>query len=131
MGYAPKYLDARGGGTVSKAQQILDYIQENQDKAFYSTEIAEALKEKGVKVRDIMSNVRRFEGKGLVYVRGYKTDERQTPFKRGYLLTWLNPEKPREAAIGEAIQRTDTALNGLASPNPKTIFEHKCNTQPY
>jgi hypothetical protein len=123
--YAPKYLDARGGGKISKAQRILNYIQEHRDKAFFSTEIAEALKDEGVKVRDIMSNVRRFEEKGLVYVRGYKTDERQTPFKRGYLITWLNPEKPREEAIEEAVRRTDKALKGKASGSPLMERVHR------
>jgi len=37
-----------------------------------------------------MSNVRRFENKGLVYVRGYITDEGQTPFREGYLINYLN-----------------------------------------
>jgi hypothetical protein len=69
--------------------------------------IAEALKDYGVKVRDIMSNVRRFEEKGLVYVRGYKTDERQTPFKKGYLITWLDVDKPREEANEEARENSE------------------------
>ena len=71
-----------------------------------------------VKVRYVMSNVRRFEQKGLVYVRGYKTDERQTPFQEGYLITWLDSSKPREMAIEEAIQRTDKALDGRFSTSP-------------
>lgn len=108
--YAKKYLDVRGGGKVSKAQRILNFIKKNRDQAFFSTEIADALKEYGVKVRDVMSNVRRFEKKGLVYVRGYKQDDRQTPFRKGYLITWIDHEKSREEAIEEAIQRTNKAL---------------------
>ena len=102
VSYDRKYLDARGGGRRSKAQMILDYITEHNDRAFFSKDIAVALKAEGVKVRDIMSNMRRFEEKGLVYVRGYKTDERQTPFKRGYLITWLDPDKPREEALSDS-----------------------------
>jgi hypothetical protein len=45
-------------------------------------------------------------------------DERQIPFKEGYLITWIDPEKPLEQAIDEAIQRTDKALAGRASSNP-------------
>jgi len=116
--YAKEHLDVRGGGKVSKAQRVLNFIKKHRDQAFFSSEIAEALKEHGVKARDVMANVRRFERKGLVYVRGYKTDERQTPFKEGYLITWLDPEKPREEAIREAIQRTNKTLKDRASSAP-------------
>jgi len=125
VSYDPKYLDARGGGKVSKAQRILRFVQSHANKAFFSTEIAEALVDVDVKVRDVMSNVRRFEGKGLVYVRGYKTDERQTPFKRGYLITWLDPQRPREEAIEEAVQRTDGALEGKMSGSPLMERVHR------
>jgi len=97
--YAREYLDVRGGGKKSKAQRILEYLEEHKNKAFFSKDIAEALKGYGVKARDIMSSVRRFEKKRQVYVRGYKTDDRQTPFKKGYLITWLDQEKPRKEAI--------------------------------
>jgi hypothetical protein len=113
--YDREYLDARGGGKLSKAQMILNFIEKHKDMAYFSTEIVEALKNKGVLVRDIMSNVRRFEKRGLVYVRGYKMDDRQTPFKNGYLITWLDPEKPRKEAIEEAIRKTDKSLADSAS----------------
>jgi len=125
VSYDKKYLDVRGGGKVSKAKRILDYVQKNQDKAFFSTDIAEALKDYSVKVRDVMSNVRRFEEKGLVYVRGYKTDEDQTPFKRGYLITWLDPAKPREEAIEEAVKKTNEALKGWMSGSPLMERVHR------
>jgi len=113
--YNEKYLDVRGGGNLSKAQMIFDFIEKHGDGAFFSTQVVEALKDKGVLVRDVMANVRRFERKGLVYVRGYKMDDRQTPFKNGYLITWLDPDKARKEAIEEAIQRTDKALAESAS----------------
>lgn len=112
--YSKEYLDVRGGGKLSKAQRILGFLKSHENNAFFSTEIAEALKNYGVKVRDVMSNVRRFEQNGVVYVRGYKTDERQTPFKEGYLITWLDSSKPREEAIEDSIKRTDAALAGRA-----------------
>ena len=123
--YAKEHLDVRGGGQVSKAQRVLNFIKKHRDQAFFSTEIAEALKKHEVKVRDVMSNVRRFEKKGLVYVRGYKQDDRQTPFKKGYLITWLDPEKPREKAIEEAIQRTNRALTDEASTSPLIERVHR------
>ncbi|MHA1631896.1 MAG: hypothetical protein ACTSXC_03685 [Candidatus Freyarchaeota archaeon] len=131
--YAKEHLDVRGGGKLSKAQRIINFLKEHKDRAFFSKEIQQALKDHGVLTRDVMSCVRRYEKKGLVYVRGYKTDDRQTPFKKGYLITWLNPDKPREEAIEEAIQKTDRALADTVSSSPlmervhsvrDTIIEH-------
>ena len=86
VGFSEEYLDPRGsGGRVSKARRVLDFLRENGDGAFFSVDVAEALVKHGVETRDIMSNVRRYEKRGLVYVRGYKTDEAETPFRRGYL----------------------------------------------
>jgi|GEM_PF-5628009 len=45
----------------SKARIILEFLEKNKDKAFFSKEIAEALRDKGIKPPDVMSNVRRFE----------------------------------------------------------------------
>ena len=125
VGFSEERLDPRGGGGVSKARRILEFLKEHRDEAFFSKDIAEALKEFGVKPRDVMSNVRRFERQGLVYVRGYKTDERQTPFKRGYLITWLDQDKPREQAIEEAIERTERALKGEVSSSPLMERVHR------
>jgi hypothetical protein len=118
VAYAEEYLDVRGGGRRSKAQAIFEFIRKNKNQAFFSSEIAKHLRNKGVKTRDVMSNVRRFERKGLVYVRGYKMDDRQTPFKEGFLIAWLDPEKPRQEAIEEAIRKTDEVLVGRASSSP-------------
>ena len=41
---------------------------------------------------------------------GYRTGRGETPFKEGFLITWLDPSKPREEAIEEAIRRTEMAL---------------------
>jgi hypothetical protein len=125
VGFSEEYLDPRGGGGISKAQRVLGFLKENRDRAFFSKDIVEALAEHGVKTRDVMANVRRYERRGLVYVRGYKTDETETPFKRGYLLTWLDPDKPRRQAIAEAIGRTDAALEGRASSSPLMESVHR------
>lgn len=92
--YKRKYLDTRGARKTSKAQLILNFLKENIDRAFFSTEIGKRLAEKGVKIRDVMATVRRYER--FVYVRGYRTNQRQTPFKEGYLLTWIDQDKSRE-----------------------------------
>jgi DNA-binding MarR family transcriptional regulator len=118
VSYSKEYLDARGRGGRSKAQAIWDFIEKNRDKAWFSKEIAEALKDHGVEIADVMSNVRRFERKGLVYVRGYRSEDRQTPFKEGFLITFIDPEKQREKALEEAIERTNRALEDRSSTNP-------------
>jgi hypothetical protein len=69
--FSPEYSDKRGNrGSKSKAQLVLNFLKENSDRAFYSTEIFNALKEKGVTMTDIMTTARRYERKGLLYVRG-------------------------------------------------------------
>ena len=104
-------VEKRKNKSVSKARLILKFLEDNKDQAFYSKEIAEALRDKGVSPQDVMSNVRRFEKKGLVYVRGYNTHGRQTPFRDGYLITWIDQNKPRDHALAEAIERTEKALS--------------------
>jgi DNA-binding MarR family transcriptional regulator len=116
--YSEKYLDKRGTKGESKSQVVLKFLKKNRGRAWYSKEIAEALKDRGVKPSDVMSTVRRYEKKGLLYVRGYRTHDRQTPFKQGYLITWLDQGKPQEEAIKEAVQRTERALMKNASTSP-------------
>ncbi len=113
VSFAPEYLDPRGGGGASKAGLILGYLRERSDRAFFSTEVAEALRDRGIKVRDVMSSARRWERKGLVYVRGYKGAERQTPFREGYMLTWVEQGRPRDEAFVEAVGRTEAAVSRL------------------
>jgi len=115
VSFSKRYLDPRGGGGRSKAKAIREFLASNSQKAFYSTEIARKLSDIGVKTRDIMATVRRLEAQGWVYVRGYRTDQRQTPFKEGYLITWIDANKPREKAIEEAVQKTDATLAGRAA----------------
>jgi hypothetical protein len=123
--FSREYLDVRGGGAKSKAKMILDFLRTKSDKAWFSKEIAEALKHEDIRVCDIMANVRRFEKRGLVYVRGYKLEERQTPFKEGYLVTWINQKKSREEAIEDAIQKTDRALENKRSDSPFVDRVHR------
>jgi DNA-binding MarR family transcriptional regulator len=106
------------GKRVSKAKIILSYLEENSNRAFYSKEIAEALKNKEIKPPDVMTHARRFERKGLVYVRGYRAHDNQSPFKEGYLLTWVDPSKPREHALEEAVQRTSNRLVEKSATSP-------------
>jgi DNA-binding Lrp family transcriptional regulator len=117
--YSKKYVDRRGSvNGTSKAKLVQEFLKKNSDHAFYSKELVEALKDKEVKPSDIMSNVRRFEKKGMVYVRGYRMHDRQTPFKDGYLLTWIDNRKHREQAIEEAIRKTNKVLDRTISTSP-------------
>jgi len=123
--FSEEYLDPRGGGGLSKAQMILDYLVEHGDEAFFSADLVEALGDRGIKGCDIMSNVRRHEAKGLVYVRGYKSEERETPFKEGFLMSYIDQELPRDDALKEAIGRTDVALQDRASSSPTMERIHR------
>ena len=117
--YRKRYLDKRGSGT-SKARLIRTFLQDNSDRAFYSTEIARMLQDKNIEQQDVMSAVRRAERKGLVYVRGYRTDNRQTPFRDGYLITWIASDLIRDKALEEAIQRTNKKLEASHQQAPSS-----------
>jgi hypothetical protein len=115
--YSEQFLDRRGAG-INKAEIIRQFLKDNADTAFYSTEIHDALKDQGIHQRDIMSTVRRAEKKCLVYVRGYQTHDKQTPFKDGYVITWIDATKPREQTLDEAVQRTNQTLANNLSTSP-------------
>jgi len=128
-----RFLDVRGGGTKSKSREVLDFLRKHNKKAWFSKEIVEALRDKGVRACDVMANVRRFERRSLVYVRGYKLDDRQTPFKEGFLIVWIAQGKMREQALEDCIQLTNKVLSERSSENPTierihfardTIIEH-------
>jgi len=125
VGFSEEHLDPRGGGKISKAKRVLNFLEANPGRAFFSNEIVETLDKHGVRSRDVMGNVRRFERRGLVYVRGYKTDARQTPFQEGYLLTIIDKELPRDRAILDAVARTEEALAGKASSSPTMERMHR------
>ena len=102
----------------NKSQLILTFLRENVDRAFYTSEIAKLLKDQGVTIRDIAANLRRYEKKGHVFFRGYRTAEHETPFAAGYIVTYLDASKSRSQAIAEALQRTDSLLEGGSHINP-------------
>ncbi|MEO9296225.1 MAG: hypothetical protein ABI347_11590 [Nitrososphaera sp.] len=117
--FRPEYSDKRGNrGNKSKAQLVLNFLKENSDRAFYSTEIFNALKEKGVTMPDIMTTARRYERKGLLYVRGYQTHDSHSPFQEGYLITWIEQDGSDLDALKQAVLRTNEALKDNASTNP-------------
>jgi len=123
VGYeASKFCSSNG---VSKASLILGFLRDNAHRAYFATEITTTLSDKGVKQCDVMSNVRRWEKKGLVLVRGYRLDDRQTPFEEGYLVVCIDISKSREDAIKEAVEKTDQALAQKESTNPTIQRIHR------
>jgi hypothetical protein len=115
--YSPPLSDQRGAG-INKAEVIRRFLKRYADQAFYSVELYAALSNQGVTQQDIMATVRRAERKRLVYVRGYRTHDRQTPFKEGFLITWIDAVKPRKQALEEAVERTNRALDHAVSMSP-------------
>jgi hypothetical protein len=119
VAYNKKYLDKRGGvGESSKANCIRRFLWQYRDSAHFSKGIAETLKDKGVVMSDVMSTVRRLERKGRMYVRGYRSHDRQTPFRDVFLVTWIAEDKPRTEALADAVRRTIVALENNDSTNP-------------
>lgn len=102
----------------NKSQLILSFLRDNVDRAFYTSEIAKQLKDQGITIRDVAANLRRYERKGQVFFRGYRSAEHETPFAAGYIVTYLDASKSRNQAIAEAIQRTDSLLEGGSHVNP-------------
>jgi hypothetical protein len=105
-------------GRVNKTKLVLDFLRQNEDKAFYTRQICDALKPRGVKIFDVLSNLRRYERKGWVLIRGYRGHDRETPFAAGYAVTWLDVEKERSEAIKEANEKIERLLMGESTCNP-------------
>jgi len=116
--YDDRRKDGRSREIESKASRILDFLLKNRDKAFYSVDI---MKELSLKSGDVMTNAVRFERKGLVYVRGYQTHDQRSPFKKGYILTYIDQQLPRDRAIREAFERTSKIVT--ENPSSNTILE--------
>jgi hypothetical protein len=102
----------------NKSQLILNFLRTNLDKAFYNSEIVKLLKNQGITIRDIAPNLRRYEKKGQIFFRGYRTAEHETPFAGGFIVTYLDSSKLRSEAIAEALQRTELLLEGGSHINP-------------
>jgi catechol 2,3-dioxygenase-like lactoylglutathione lyase family enzyme len=62
--------------------------------------------------------MRRYEKRGHVFFRGYRTAEHETPFAAGFIVTYLDASKSRSQAIAEALDRTDSLLEGGSHINP-------------
>jgi hypothetical protein len=65
-----------------------------------------------------MPAVSRFESQGLVLVRGYREANRETPFRRGYLITWIDCTLGRDAGLRKAFETTSSRLIDEEATNP-------------
>lgn len=122
--YDERYKDGKSQGVESKAQKIVDYLKAHRDQAFYSRDIRDTLKVKGC---DIMANIRRYEGKGWIFVRGYQTHDKRSPFSKGFILTYVNQDMPRDLAVKEAFERTSRVIT--ENPTSNTIHERVKRTR--
>jgi hypothetical protein len=67
---------------------------------------------------DIMSTVRRLERQGRVFVRGYREGDRETPFAKGFLLTWIDDSLGRDNGLRNALAATSSRLDDEEDTNP-------------
>jgi hypothetical protein len=103
VAYSESAKDVRGGNGGSKSKKVLDFLRSHPEQAFFAKEIRDSLKVYGVEQGDVMGNLRRYERKGLIYVRGYRGHDHRSPFKEGYLITWIKEGVDRDSALNEAM----------------------------
>jgi len=115
--YGEEYLSSKVPKGESKAKRILRFLEENKEKAWYTTNVVKALKEWGIQPSVVMPAIHRFEAQGLLFVRGYRTETKMTPFGKGFLVTYLDQSVPRDKAIREALQRTEEQLTEDSGSN--------------
>ncbi|MHA2403463.1 MAG: hypothetical protein ACXADH_10775 [Candidatus Kariarchaeaceae archaeon] len=77
--YDEKLMDGQDKQIESKAQKILNFLQEHRDRAFYKYRIVSKLE---IRSCDVMANIRRFEQQGRVFVRGYQYHNKRSPFRK-------------------------------------------------
>jgi hypothetical protein len=101
-------------------QTIISYVREElRDKAAFTTAVRTSIEKRlGVQMSQsmIMSVVDRYRRE--VYVRGYHSPHRMTPFEQGFAVTWIDPDLHREEALAEAKERTDRLLQGEQTTSP-------------
>jgi hypothetical protein len=61
---------------------------------------------------------RSISGQGLVLVRGYREANRETPFRRGYLITWIGCTLGRDAGLRKAFETASRRLIDEEATNP-------------
>jgi len=128
VGFSREYFDhrsRRSAGGKSKSRLVLEFLMDNRDRAWFSTEILGKLSNMGVKPCDVMPAARRYQKRGWILVRGYNSDNNSTPFRQGFLLTYINQDMPQQRAISEAYDRTEAALSSTDVKTPLAQRIHR------
>jgi hypothetical protein len=99
VGYEDRMKDDRNRDVESKTIKIVNFLKKNMGEAFYSLDVVKALE---IKSCYVMPNVRRYEKKGSLFVRGYQSHDQRSPFKKGYIMTLVDQSLPRNQAVKEA-----------------------------
>lgn len=104
--YNPDLIDVRGRrGRVSKLELVRRFLRDHVGQAFFATEVKEILKERGITQSDVMNAARKGRASRNILVFGYRMkDGRETPFQRGFLLTWIPKDMPRDEAVRYAVR---------------------------
>ena len=116
-----KYNPEKHVQKISKSKIIVDFLKKNKDKAFFAREITDALKDKGITNVDVSVTIRRLERKGLILRRGFRTHERELPFQKGFIVSWIDQSKNIIKAMEEAEERIRQKITEYGSDNETWI----------
>ena len=128
VGSSRENLDHRAvKGEKSKARLILEFLREHPNMAVFTKQIAEekSLKDAGVRQGDVMMAIRPASRRNFVLIRGYDGEDTRTPFKEGFIVTWISQDVPLDQAISEAYERTERTLYRSSNPIPVVQRIHK------
>jgi len=105
----------------STSQSIIEYVRQHlRDRAAFTTDLRKDLEEQlGAKILQsmVMYVLGRYRHRE-VYVRGYQSADKMTPFEQGFAVTWIDPNLPREQALAQAKERTDKLLQDEQTTSP-------------
>jgi hypothetical protein len=115
------FIEHKPRPSKSLSQSIIEYVREYlHDRAAFTTGLRTKLEERlGTSIRQsmVMYVLGRYRHRE-VYVRGYQSADKMTPFEQGFAVTWIDPHLPREQALAEAKERTDKLLQDEQTTSP-------------
>jgi hypothetical protein len=115
------FIEHKPRPSKSLSQSIIEYVREHlHDRAAFTTDLRKDLEEQlGTRILQsmIMYVLGRYRHRE-VYVRGYQSADKMTPFEQGFAVTWIDPNLTREQAIAQAKERTDKLLQDEQTTSP-------------
>jgi hypothetical protein len=115
------FIEHKPRPSKSLSQSIIEYVREYlHDRAAFTTGLRTKLEERlGTSIRQsmvmyVLGKYRHRE----VYVRGYQSADKMTPFEQGFAVTWIDPNLTREQALAQAKERTDKLLQDEQTTSP-------------